>query len=66
MNDYTEDLTPENAKRFAELTSAERSRFCAGLTGYTDSSVTDALERDLAALAFRLGYMEPIVEGRAK
>jgi hypothetical protein len=66
MNDYTEDLTPENAKRYAEHDSADRSHFCAGLTGYSDSWVNDALERDLAALAFRLGYMEPIGELKIK
>lgn len=56
LYNYAEDLTPENAKRYAE--TIDKLCFCADLTGYgVDSSITAKLEDQLEALAQKLGYM---------
>jgi hypothetical protein len=54
--DYTEDLTPENARRYAETT--DKLCFCADLTGHSvDSRITARFEDQLEALAIELGYI---------
>lgn len=54
---FTEALTPENAKRYADTT--DKLCFCADLSGYSvDSSITAKLENKLEALAVNLGYLK--------
>lgn len=57
MYDYTEDLTPKNAKFYAE--TIDKLCFCADLTGYgVDSKITATLENKLEAMAVELGYLK--------